>query len=212
MFNAYGMRMMEYRRIVMMKRYLILSGVLMILPSVLLAASADFTAHSRVVAAAKTSESKFFYAGDRWRMEERLPKGEYRVSIFRADKKCLYVLWPDKKRYLIQSLPEKEFRIISTRKPGEELERVALGQEKVSGYETTKYRVKYNVQGRTITGIEWFSKDLGIAIKSQAEDSTWSTEWANIKEGRQDSRLFEVPADYQLLSSKDVLTGPQERK
>lgn len=176
------------------------------------AGGADFTAHSRIVTAGKTSESRFFYAGDRWRMEERLPKGEYRVSIFRADEKCLYVLWPDKKRYFVQPLPEKEFRVLSTRKPGEELERVALGQEKVSGYETTKYRVKYNVQGRTITGIEWFSKNLGIAIKSQAEDNTWSTEWTNIKEGKLDSGLFEISADYKLLSSKDVLTGPQGRK
>lgn len=173
------------------------------------AVSADFTAHSRVVSAGKTSESGFFYAGDRWRMEERLPQGEYRVSIFRADKKCLYVLWPDKKRYLIQPLPDKEFRILSTRKPGEELERAELGQEKVGGFDTAKYRVTYNVEGRRITSIEWFSKDLGVVIKSQAEDRSWSSETSDIKKGRLNRSLFEIPSDYQQLSSKDVLKGPQ---
>ncbi len=173
--------------------------------------AAEFTADSRVVTHSKTAESKLYHADDMWRIEEHPSKGEYRVTIFRQDKKSLYVLWPDKKRYIVQPLPEKEFQIISTRKPGEELERTELGQEKISGYLTTKYLVKYSVQGRMITSIEWFSKDLGVVLRSHAEDNSWSSEISNIKEDKLDSKLFDIPAGYQELSFKDVFKGPKPR-
>lgn len=171
-------------------------------------AAAEFTADTRIIGSGRSAENRLFYADDRWRIEEHLPKNEYRVTIFRADHKKLFVLWPDKKRYLVQPLPEKEFQIIATRKPGTEVERTVLGQEEISSYPVTKHLVIYDVQGRTVKSIEWFSKKLGVVIKSEAEDQSWSTEMTNITEGRLDPKLFEVPADFELLSAKDVLTGP----
>ena len=171
--------------------------------------AAEFTGNSRTVGGGKSSEGAFSYAEDRWRIEERLPKNEYRVTLFRADKKSLYVLWPDIKRYLVQPLGDNEFQIISTRKPGAELDRIELGQETISGFAAVKYLVTYTLQGKVIKNIEWFSKDLGVVIKSHAEDNAWSTEITNIKKGKLDPMLFEVPADFKLLSAKDVLTGPK---
>jgi hypothetical protein len=171
--------------------------------------AAEFTADTLVSGGKRSSEGRFYYAGDRWRLEEHLPKNEFRVTLFRGDKKSLYVLWPDKKRYVVQPLPEKEYQIISTRKPGEEVERVVLGQEKLSGFAVTKYRVTYKVQDRVIENIEWFSKDLGTVIKSHAVDNAWFTETRNIKVGDIDRKLFEVPEDFESLSAKDVLKGPK---
>ncbi len=165
--------------------------------------AAEFTADSHVVGNGRTMESRFSYAGDKWRIDENLGD-EKRVTIFRKDKKSLYILWPDKKRYVIQPLPEKEFKIIATRKPGEEIERTELGQENVSSCLTTKYRVKYNVQGKIMTSVEWYSKDLGVVIKSQAEDKSWSTELTNIKKVKLDKKLFDIPPDYKQLSRSDV--------
>jgi hypothetical protein len=190
----------------MMVRFISFIAMAFLLASPLFAS--EFTADSRIVTPGKTVESRFIFVPDRWRIEEKLPQGDLQVTIFRQDKKGLFVLWPGKRRYIIQPLDEKQLEIISTRKPGEELERTELGQETVSGFATTKYRVKYNVREkkaeRTVTSIEWFSKKLGIVIKSQAEDGSWSMEIANIKEGALDRRLFEVPSDYQKLSFKDV--------
>jgi hypothetical protein len=174
--------------------------------------ASDFSADSRVAGGGRTAVSRFYYAGNQWRIEEHLPGNEYRVTIFREDRKSLYVLWPDKKRYLVQALPDKELQILSTRRPGEELERTEQGQEKVSGLAATKYRVAYSVQGRTIKSIEWYSKDLGVVIKAQAEDSSWSTELTNIALRKQERTLFEVPADFEQLSAKDVFTGPQRHQ
>jgi len=168
----------------------------------------EFTADSSIAANGQTAESKLFYAGDRWRLEERRPKGEYRVTIFREDRKSLFVLWPDKQRYIIQPLPEKEFKILARRKPGEEVERTELGHEDISGYATIKYRVKYKVRQanaeRIIASIEWFSKKLDFVIQSETEDGLSSTKIMNIREGKLDNKLFEIPADYQPLSKKDV--------
>jgi hypothetical protein len=165
--------------------------------------AAEFTADSHVVGNGRTMESRFSYAGDKWRIDENLGE-EKRITIFRKDKKSLYILWPDKKRYVIQPLPEKEFKIIATRKPGAEIERTNLGQENVSSYLTIKDRVKYNVQGKTMTSIEWYSKDLGVVIKSRAEDNSWSTELTNIKKVKLDKKLFDIPHDYKQLSRGDI--------
>lgn len=165
----------------------------------------DFVADSRIVAGGKITKNKFFYAGKKWRMEEEHPEG-HRVVIFRQDKRSLYILWPDKKRYVIQPLPEKEFQIISTRKPGEEIERIQLGDETISGFTAAKCRVKYNTQGRVMTSIEWFSDQLGVIIRSEAEDKSYTSELINIKKGSFEDRLFDIPADYQKLSARDVLT------
>ncbi len=181
-------------------------GLLLMLAAPLHAA--DFSADARIVTSARTVQSKFFFAGDRWWMEETLPEGR-RVTIFRQDQKRLYVLWPDKKRYIIQPLAEKEFKILSTRKPGEETERTELAREKVAGYSTTKYRVTYNVQGKPMTSIEWFSPELDMAIRSEAEDRSWTNELTNIKKRRSPRKLFEIPKEYQQLSARDVLVKPQ---
>jgi hypothetical protein len=192
-----------------MKRFLISSTVIaLFLAGAAFAAGAEFSADTRITAPGKTSDSKFFYAGDRWRMEESLPEGR-RVTIFRQDLKVLYVLWPDKKRYIAQPLPEREFKILSTRKPGEEIERTELGREQVSDYPTIKYRVKYKVQGKEITVIEWFSDILGIVLRTEAEDKSISSLLSRIKQQKLDSKLFEIPADYRTLAAKDVIKAPQ---
>lgn len=171
---------------------------------------AEFTADSRINKGGRTAAGKFYSAGDRWRIEEHRPKGEYRVTIFKGDEKSLTVLWPDKKRYIKQPLPEAAFKVIASRKPGKELSRTEQGLETVSGFRTTKYRVTYDVQGKKLTSIEWFSKKLDIVIRSEAEDSSWSSELSNIREGRLDKRLFQIPAGYKELAFKDVFKSRED--
>lgn len=171
---------------------------------------AEFTADSRINKGGRTAAGTFYSAGDRWRIEEHRPKGEYRVTIFKGDEKSLIVFWPDKKRYIKQPLPEAAFKAIASRKPGKELSRTKQGLETVAGYRTTKYRVTYDVQGKKMTSIEWFSKKLDTIIKSEAEDASWSSELSNIREGRLDKGLFEIPAGYKELAFKDVFKSRED--
>jgi len=172
------------------------------------AAQVEFSADTRVTAAGRTAQSKFFFAGDRWRMEENLPQGK-RVTIFSKDSKALYVLWPDSKRYVTQPLSEKELGLLSSGRPGEEMERTELGREQIAGYPTVKSRVKYQVRGREMAVTEWFSQRLGVILRAEAEDGTTTTALSGIEEKDLDRGLFEVPAEYRLLSARDLVKKSQ---
>lgn len=197
-----GLNLIQVRLFMIMRiqKFLYIGLVMLSIPSL----AAEFSADSRVITPNTTSIGKFFFADDKWRLEERLPGDEYRVTIFRRDRRCLYVIWPVKKRYIIQPLSETDLKIISTRTPGKEIERREIGHEKVAGYHTVKYFVKYKIQERIITNIEWFAGSLGVVIKSQSEGASWQTEFTNIHEGKQDETLFEIPRDFQELSFRDV--------
>jgi hypothetical protein len=185
-------------------------GIALSLAASAYAAGVEFSADTRITTPGKAVDSKFFFAGDRWRMEDTLPEGR-RVTIFRQDLKVLYVLWPDKKRYVKQPLPKREFKILASRKPGEEIERTELGREIVSGYPTVKYRVKYDVQGKKITAIEWFCEALGTVLRTETEDGSGKSILTNINEKKLDRGLFEIPEDYRTLAAKDVLKAPQSQ-
>lgn len=165
--------------------------------------AAEFTADSRVVSNGQTKQAVFYFAPGKWRMNENTPQGK-RTTIFRKDSKTITILWHDKKLYVTQPVPENEYKMLATLKPGEEVERAELGKETISGYRTTKYRVKYLLRGKQFTNIEWYSKELDVVIKSQTEDNSRTAELMNIKKVKFNKRLFEVPSDYHPLTKKDL--------
>ena len=46
----------------------------------------------------------------------------------------------------------------------------------------------------------WIANDLGLPVKTAAEDGSWSQEYKNIVIGPQPYELFEIPAGYQKFS------------
>ncbi len=165
--------------------------------------AAEFAADSRVDLGGQVKESVFYFAKGKWRMNENSPEGK-RATIFREDTRTLTVLWPDKKLYLTQVVPEQQYKMLSKLQPGEELQRTELGHEVVSGYRTTKYQVKYMVQGKQFTEIEWYSKDLDVVVKTQAEDKSHTARLTNIRKIKLDKKIFDVPPDYRLITKDDM--------
>jgi hypothetical protein len=165
--------------------------------------AAEFTADSRVESSGQTKQAVFYFAPGKWRMNENAPEGK-RATIFRKDTKTITILWPDKKLYVTRPVPENEYKMLSNLKPGEELERTELGKETVSGYPTTKYRVKYQLRNKQFTVIEWYSKSFGVAVKTRAEDNSRTAEVTNIKKVKLGKNIFEVPSDYRPLTKKDL--------
>ena len=91
-----------------------------------------------------------------------------------------------------------------------EIERKLLGQETIDGRMTDKYEVVYEVNGKTETMFQWMAEGLSIPVKTAAADNSRTTEYKNIKTGKQPDSLFEIPADYQkfsyqMPSMKDML-------
>ncbi len=136
-------------------------------------------------------------------MNENTPEGK-RATIFREDTKAVTLLWPDKKLYLTQAVPDQQYKMLSKLKPGEELQREELGHEVVSGYRTTKYRVRYMLLGNQFNEIEWYSKDLDVVVKTRAEDNSHTAQLTNIRKIKLNKKIFEVPSDYRPITKDDV--------
>ena len=80
------------------------------------------------------------------------------------------------------------------------------GQETVNGIATTKYTIDENLPGGRIAGSLWLSRD-GIPMKCDGKfepkigkRSTIYWELRDVKLGKQDETLFEVPQGYRKLS------------
>ena len=80
--------------------------------------------------------------------------------------------------------------------PGE-IERKKIKSETVNGIPCDKYKVTYKLTetAKPTSAYMWISKDK-IAVKSAAIDGSWSSEYKNLKRGKQAASLFEIPAGY----------------
>jgi hypothetical protein len=75
-----------------------------------------------------------------------------------------------------------------------------VGTEKVNGQKCDKYEIIYHDRslGKTI---QWFSKKLDYPVKTvyKGPQGEMVMEYKNIKEGKLDGSLFEIPSGYQEM-------------
>jgi len=100
----------------------------------------------------------------------------------------------------------KEFALLG----GPNLLRKPIGEETVNGIATTKYLVGEDLSEGHIAGVLWLSRD-GIPMKCDGKfepkhgrNSTIYWELRNVKLGKQDRALFEVPQGYAKLPPEAV--------
>lgn len=155
----------------------------------------NYAAESVTKFKGKAQESKIYFSGDKWRVESER-RGQDSIMIVRADKGIAWLLMPQQKMYMETKL-KKDMMMGQTEKLPGEVKREKVGQEKVSGIPCTKYMITYKVEGREkpMQVYQWLSKDK-IAMKSAGIDGSWSTEYVNIKLGKQPDSLFELPKGY----------------
>jgi hypothetical protein len=163
--------------------------------------AAEFTADLLLKQAGETITGKVYVKGDKIR-QEYLQGGEKQVMIFRHDKGITWVLIPAEKIYMEMSSQEGvAYDPQFDQNIEDKAEIKLLGKETVNGYVCDKYQYIYHDKAMgTLT--QWFSKKLDYPIKSEykAPKSYMFTEYKNIKEGKVDNSLFEVPGDYALMS------------
>jgi hypothetical protein len=163
--------------------------------------AAEFTADLLLKQAGETITGKVYIKGDKTR-QEYLQGGEKQVMIYRHDKGIMWVLIPSEKIYMEMSSQEGAAYDPQFDQNIEDKAQIKLlGKETVNGYVCDKYQYIYHDTSMgTVT--QWFSKKLDYPIKSEykAPTSYMLTEYKNIKEGKVDNSLFEVPGDYALMS------------
>ena len=117
------------------------------------------------------------------------------TTIRRDDKKVIYTLYPNAKRYLARSDSDSR-----ERKESPVIEKKRIGSEVVDKHRTDKYKLRIIYRdGRVEEGFLWNARDLdGMTIRSEVENSDYRTvvEVKNIVLKAPAASLFEIPSDY----------------
>jgi hypothetical protein len=164
---------------------------------------APFSADSSFAAGGMTIDGKIWQQ-DGKRRQEMTMQGQIQTMIIRPDLGLMYMIMPGTNMAMEMAL--------SPEMAGADYEQIlgldpkAVGEETVSGLQTTKYRIESDtddVAGR-MTGHSWITED-GIVVKMEAEvmvDGTLqgvSFLLQNVQRGPQDPALFELPAGLQVM-------------
>jgi hypothetical protein len=159
-------------------------------------------------------------AGERFRSDmdmSKMAKGQQgmppelsrMVVISRGDKQTGYTLYPNKKRYIINPMTEKE--------KGDEpkIEKTKVGSETIDGHPTDKFKVRIIQKDDKVSeGFMWNARDLdGMTIKTETENNDFkmTTELKNIVLKRPAATLFEIPSGYTEAKDFMELMMPEKK-
>ncbi|MBX3301399.1 MAG: hypothetical protein KF693_04220 [Nitrospira sp.] len=143
-----------------------------------------------------TLKSRIYHTADKDRMEMGASDGM--TTIIRKDKKVIWQLMGD----MYMEMPMNDSNA-SGMDALEIIEQAEVGQETVNGMKTTKSKVvavKKDGSGK-FGGFFWTTKE-GITVKMEMlskegdKKMRMASELTNIKLGKQDPALFEIPAGY----------------
>ncbi|MBI5777561.1 MAG: hypothetical protein HY444_09235 [Nitrospirae bacterium] len=141
-----------------------------------------------------TMKSRIYHSPGKQRMEMGGADGN--VTIMRRDKKVIWMLMGN--MYMETAMGGAD-----SQDPHDmDVQQTAVGEETVNGVKTTKYKViATKKDGSKFGGFFWTTRD-GITVKmdllSKEGDKKMrmSSELTNLKIGKQDPKLFEIPPGY----------------
>ncbi len=133
---------------------------------------------------------------------EFVQDGEKTVMILRHDKKVIWMLQPEDKTYMVQKMPKGGRKDdLSAYK----VEQTRIGPETINGVKTIKSKIiMTGPNGNKLGGFYWKSKE-GIVVKmdviavDKKSKDRIKSELTNLKIGKQDPSLFEIPAGYEKM-------------
>lgn len=131
------------------------------------------------------------------------------IQIFRHDSKVMWQLMPSEKMYMEHSMGKAAAKDISQW----DFEETVMGNEVLNGVNVTKYKtIATSTDGKKYGGFSWRTKE-GISIKSDLlykegnEKKRMMTELKNLKVGKQDPKLFEVPEGFTKFDMAGMMGG-----
>jgi len=197
-------------------RILFLSGVVVLTSGIAQAAGppahrpepkVEYSADSYMETEQLTMKSKVYHAPGKDRKEQEMG-GEQQVMIIRHDKELLWTVMPSQQMYMEMSLQGKQ-RPQGDDTSDYQIEKTEVGPDVVDGHPTTKYKViATSPKGEKMGGFMWLTPE-GIQIKMdlialvKGSKTRMKTGLTNLKMGKQDASLFEVPSGY----TKMVMPG-----
>ncbi len=163
--------------------------------------AADFSADMINKSPMGQIEGKIFFKEGNFR-QEMMMGGQKQITIFRKDKKVVWVLMPAQMMYMeMQAGSHQNMALVDP----DEIDKIGgkkyLGKEKVNGYVCSKYRYTFHDKSSG-TAIYWISDKLNFPIKMKTEGTSgsMSMEYRNIQEKTVSASLFNIPDGYQKMS------------
>lgn len=159
--------------------------------------SQEFSADQLTIRGTFKQEDRLYFRADRWRVEAK--GGSFPdIIIVRLDKKVIWKLLPQERRYIEMPLRPEDLPVPETI-PGE-IERKVVDQEEIEGFLCDKLVIRYTYggdEGEVSEMYLWISRELKAPLRTEAPDLDWKTELRNIKVGPQGEDLFEIPPGYE---------------
>lgn len=158
---------------------------------------AEYSADATVQNEEGTTQQRVYVTPTKERKETLTGAGEGAVQIFRYDTKVMWMLMPSENMYMEHSME-------TGRGQGNDpsqwtYEDTVMGEETLNGMKVTKYKtIATSTDGKKYGGFSWRTKE-GINIKQDLlykegnEKKRMLTELSNVKIGKQDPKLFEIP-------------------
>ena len=170
---------------------------------------AQYSADSYIETEQLTLKAKVYAAPGKERKEQEMGGGN-QITIRRSDKGVMWMLMPEEKMYMEMGMNEGQQQSSDVDLSKYKTERTEVGKEVIDGHETTKYKmIMTNQEGKKFGGFIWITKE-GITIKMDAvskdENSTEriKMELTNLKIGKQDLALFEIPEGYTKMTMPGI--------
>jgi len=164
----------------------------------------EYSADTVIDTAEVSMKGRVHYTPTRERREMVMGSGgDKMITITRQDKKVAWTLMPAEKMYMeTKNTGSKAKDDPSSYK----IEQTVVGPDTVNGVSTTKSKiVMTGAKGEKMGGFMWTTKE-NIVVKIDAiaiekkQKHRFKTELTNLKVGKQDPKLFEVPAGYEKMS------------
>jgi len=170
----------------------------------------EYSADSVMQTEDTTTEQRVYVTPTKERRETLVGSGdaaEGSVQIFRRDNKVMWLLMPSEKMYMEHSMGKGNAKDVSQW----DFEETVMGEEILNGVKVTKYKtIATSTDGKKYGGFSWRTKE-GISIKTDLlykegnEKRRMMTELKNVKVGKQDPQLFEIPKGYTKLDMSGMM-------
>ncbi|MCL5965926.1 MAG: DUF4412 domain-containing protein [Deltaproteobacteria bacterium] len=186
-------------------------GIVMIATPLFAAAAAagmaepkvEYSADQYLSTGEQTVKSRVFHAKGKQRMELDLG-GTRQAVITRFDKNLSWILMLDEKRYMETTLGEGKAKSNDIRECT--ISQKTAGTEVVNGVSATRSEIDATCPDKTrFSGSMWTTRDgilvkLDAVAKGKGAEGRMKIELRNLKIGKQDPKLFEVPPGFTKLA------------
>ncbi|MDH5428095.1 MAG: DUF4412 domain-containing protein [Nitrospirota bacterium] len=162
----------------------------------------EYSGDTRMETAEGVMEGVVYHTPGKERRETQMG-GESMTMIIRQDKKVIWMLMPDANAYMEMGLGQSKDKSDFSQY---EVEKTQVGEEEIDGIMTTKSKVIMTKKDGSKLGGFWWTTQEDIPLKTDmisVEGQTKvriKTELTNLKIGKQDPKLFEIPDDYMNMS------------